>query len=123
MHRRSFIQFPAVAMAAGAATTGDIPNYHVVSPYKAEGKPNRYPGRVVSAPMQPTAESVAASIAASMKKLTNTKDAREAFLRLKRSTETLVAEIKKSTRFSVSVLAIESSNTLIRLARFLRLKN
>ena len=51
------------------------------------------------------------------------KDAREAFLRLKRSTETLVAEIKKSTRFSVSVLAIESSNTLIRLARFLRLKN
>lgn len=50
-------------------------------------------------------------------------DAREAFLRLMRSTETLVSEIKKSTRFSVSVLAIESSNTLIRLARFLRLKN
>ncbi len=79
MHRRSFIQFPAVAMAAGAATTGDIPNYHVVSPYKAAGKPNRFPGRVVSAPMQPTAESVAASIAASMKKLTGTKDAREAW--------------------------------------------
>lgn len=51
------------------------------------------------------------------------KDVREGFLYLKRSTEQLVSEIKRSTRFSVSVLAIESSNTLIRLARFLRLKN
>ncbi|MEO5860104.1 MAG: hypothetical protein ABIR33_14285 [Pyrinomonadaceae bacterium] len=51
------------------------------------------------------------------------KDVREGFLFLKRSTEQLVSEIKRSTRFSVSVLAIESSNTLIRLARFLRLKN
>lgn len=51
------------------------------------------------------------------------RDVREGFLYLKRSTEQLVSEIKRSTRFSVSVLAIESSNTLIRLARFLRLKN
>lgn len=51
------------------------------------------------------------------------KDVREGFRYLKRSTEQLVSEIKKSTRFSVSVVAIESSNTLIRLARFLRLKN
>ncbi len=50
-------------------------------------------------------------------------DVREGFRYLKRSTERLVSEIKKSTRFSVSVVAIESSNTLIRLARFLRLKN
>jgi hypothetical protein len=51
------------------------------------------------------------------------KDVREGFLYLKRSTAELVSEIKKSTRFSVSIVAIESSNTLIRLARFLRLKN
>ncbi|MEQ1765298.1 MAG: hypothetical protein ABL984_19375 [Pyrinomonadaceae bacterium] len=51
------------------------------------------------------------------------KDVREGFLYLKRSTTQLVSEIKRSTRFSVSILAIESSNTLIRLARFLRLKN
>jgi hypothetical protein len=51
------------------------------------------------------------------------KDVREGLLHLKRSTEQLVCEIKRSTRFSVSILAIESSNTLIRLARFLRLKN
>lgn len=51
------------------------------------------------------------------------KDVREGFLFLKRSTEQLASEIKKSTRFSVSIVAIESSNTLIRLARFLRLKN
>lgn len=51
------------------------------------------------------------------------RDVREGFVYLKRSTEKLVSEIKRSTRFSVSVLAIESSNTLIRLARFLRLTN
>lgn len=51
------------------------------------------------------------------------KDVREGFFYLKRSTEQLVSEIKKSTRFGVSLVAIESSNTLIRLARFLRLKN
>ena len=51
------------------------------------------------------------------------RDVRQGFLILKCSTEQLVSEIKRSTRFSVSVLAIETSNTLIRLARFLRLKN
>ncbi|HQU91672.1 MAG TPA: hypothetical protein PLK77_05210 [Pyrinomonadaceae bacterium] len=51
------------------------------------------------------------------------KDVREGFLYLKNSTQQLVCEIKRSTRFSVSVVAIESSNALIRLARFLRLKN
>ena len=51
------------------------------------------------------------------------KDVREGFLYLKQSTEELLSEIKKSTRFSVSVVAIESSNALIRLARFLRLKS
>jgi hypothetical protein len=51
------------------------------------------------------------------------KDVREGVLYLKRSTEDLLGVLKRSTRFSVSVAAIESSNTLIRLARFLRLKN
>jgi hypothetical protein len=60
---------------------------------------------------------------AEVKEKDSPKDVREGFLYLKRSTEQLVSEIKRSTRFSVSILAIESSNTLIRLARFLRLKN
>lgn len=51
------------------------------------------------------------------------KDVREGVLYLKRSTENLLGELKRSTRFSVSIAAIESSNTLIRLARFLRLRN
>lgn len=51
------------------------------------------------------------------------KDVREGVLYLKRSTEELLGQLKRSTRFSVSVAAIESSNTLIRLARFLRLKS
>ena len=60
---------------------------------------------------------------AEVKEKDSPKDVREGFIYLKRSTEELVSEIKRSTRFSVSILAIESSNTLIRLARFLRLKN
>lgn len=51
------------------------------------------------------------------------KDVREGVFYLKRSTEGLLGELKRSTRFSVSIAAIESSNALIRLARFLRLKN
>lgn len=50
-------------------------------------------------------------------------DVREGVLYLKRSTENLLDQLKRSTRFSISVAAIETSNTLIRLARFLRLKN
>ena len=48
---------------------------------------------------------------------------RDAFKTLRNSTAWLVEEIKRSTRFSVSVAAIEGSNSLIRLARFLRIKN
>jgi hypothetical protein len=51
------------------------------------------------------------------------RDVREGVLYLKRSTENLLDQLKRSTRFSISVAAIETSNTLIRLARFLRLKN
>lgn len=51
------------------------------------------------------------------------KDVREGVLYLKRSTSSLLEQIQRSTRFSISVAAIETSNTLIRLSRFLRLTN
>lgn len=46
----------------------------------------------------------------------------EAFSYLKSSTVKLVDELKKTTRFSVSVVAIQSSNTVLKLVRFLRLR-
>ena len=45
-----------------------------------------------------------------------------AFKFLRDSTVKLVDELKKSSRFSISVAAVESSNAVIRIARFLRLK-
>ena len=45
-----------------------------------------------------------------------------AFKFLRSSTIKLVDELKKSTRFSVSVIAVQTSNSVIRIARFLRLK-
>ena len=50
------------------------------------------------------------------------RDAVSAFKYLRDSTVKLVDELKKSSRFSISVAAIESSNAVIRIARFLRLK-
>lgn len=46
----------------------------------------------------------------------------EAFAYLKQSTESLVAELNRTTRFSISAVAIETSNSVIKLARFLRLR-
>ena len=51
------------------------------------------------------------------------KDVREGFIVLKNSTERLVNELKKTTRFSISIVAIESSNALIKVVRFLRLRS
>lgn len=48
---------------------------------------------------------------------------KESFKILRESTAKMADEIKKSTRYSISVVAIESSNAVIRIARFLRLKN
>ena len=45
-----------------------------------------------------------------------------AFAFLRDSTVKLVDELKKSTRFSISVAAIQASNTVVKFARFLRLK-
>jgi hypothetical protein len=45
-----------------------------------------------------------------------------AFKFLRSSTIKLVDELKKSTRFSISVAAIQTSNAVIKFARFLRLR-
>ena len=44
----------------------------------------------------------------------------EAFKYLQSTTVKLVDELKKTTRFSISVIAIQSSNTVLKLVRFLR---
>jgi hypothetical protein len=41
---------------------------------------------------------------------------------LKDSTRTLVDELKRTSRFSISAIAIQTSNSVIRFARFLRLR-
>jgi hypothetical protein len=47
---------------------------------------------------------------------------RHALTFIKTSTENLVEELQRSTRFSISVAAIETSNALIRVMKLLRLK-
>ena len=46
----------------------------------------------------------------------------EAFEYLQSTTVKLVDELKKTTRFSISVIAIQSSNTVLKLVRFLRIR-
>ena len=46
----------------------------------------------------------------------------EAFQYLQTTTVKLVDELKKTTRFSISAVAIQTSNTVLKLVRFLRLK-
>jgi len=46
----------------------------------------------------------------------------EAFGYLQSTTAKLVDELKKTTRFSVSVVAIQTSNTALKLVKFLRLR-
>ena len=46
----------------------------------------------------------------------------DAFKTLRSTTAKLVDELKKTTRFSISAIAIESSNTVMKLARFLRVR-
>ena len=46
----------------------------------------------------------------------------EAFKYLESTTVKLVDELKKTTRFSISAVAIQSSNTVLKLVRFLRLR-
>ncbi|HMJ08212.1 MAG TPA: hypothetical protein VK468_04360 [Pyrinomonadaceae bacterium] len=47
---------------------------------------------------------------------------KDAFAYLQTTTTKLVDELNKTTRFSISAAAIQTSNTLIRVARFLRLR-
>lgn len=80
MHRREFIQLPALAATAAAAETGsEIPAYKVSTPYKSSGKANRYPGRVLQSSVEATPESVERMLAAHMKALTGTKNVRDAW--------------------------------------------
>ena len=51
------------------------------------------------------------------------KDVKDAFLALRKSTLQLVDEVKKTTRYSISVAAIRSSNNVLKLVRFLRFRN
>lgn len=51
------------------------------------------------------------------------RDVKSAFIALRKSTLQLVDEVKKTTRFSISAAAIQSSNTVLRLVRFLRFRN
>ena len=51
------------------------------------------------------------------------RDIRDAFNALRKSTLQLVEEVKKTTRFSISAAAIQSSNTVLRLVRLLRFRN
>ena len=51
------------------------------------------------------------------------RDVREAFAALRKSAVNLVEEVKKTTRFSISAAAIQSSNAVLRLVRFLRFRN
>lgn len=46
----------------------------------------------------------------------------EAFKDLRSTTVKLVDELKRTTRYSISVIAIKSSNSVLRLVKFLRLK-
>lgn len=46
----------------------------------------------------------------------------EGFKALKNTTLMLVDELKKTSRFTISAAAIQSTNTVLRLARFLRFK-
>jgi hypothetical protein len=46
----------------------------------------------------------------------------EAFKFLRSTTVRLVDELKKTTRFSISVIAIQSSNSVLKLVKFLRLR-
>lgn len=46
----------------------------------------------------------------------------QAVLFLKDATEDLLKELKKTTRFTISAVAIRSSNSVIRIARFLKLR-
>lgn len=50
----------------------------------------------------------------------NPSSLREAFQALQSSTGKLVAELKKTTRYSISVLAVQSSNAFLKVVKFIR---
>jgi uncharacterized protein (DUF362 family) len=66
MYRREFLLLPAAA----AAATNDRPAYAIHSPFARGPEPNRFPARVISAPLEESPDVVRQSLAAAMKALT-----------------------------------------------------
>lgn len=56
------------------------------------------------------------------KEIEKNPDLADAFQYLRSSTEKLVTELKKTSRHSISAVAIQTSNTVIKVVRFLRLR-
>jgi hypothetical protein len=56
------------------------------------------------------------------KELSRNPNIADAFRYLRSSTEKLVSELKKTSRHSISAVAIQTSNSVIKVARFLRLR-
>lgn len=56
------------------------------------------------------------------KEISQNPDLVDAFRYLRTSTEKLVSELKKTSRHSISAVAIQASNSVIKVARFLRLR-
>lgn len=52
----------------------------------------------------------------------NPSSTHDAFEYLQENAATLIDELKKTTRYTVSVVAIQSSNTVLKMVRFLRLR-
>ncbi len=50
----------------------------------------------------------------------NLSSMRNAFQTLQSNTNNLVSELKKTTRYSISVVAVQSSNTLLKIVKFIR---
>lgn len=77
MIRREFLQLSAAASAAAA--TAVPPSYTIHSPFPRGPEPNRYPGVVISTPLEESESSVRAELAAAMKALTGASDDVEAW--------------------------------------------
>lgn len=57
------------------------------------------------------------------KALSKTETVKNAISSLKESAVNLFGELKKTSRFSISVVAIQSSNSILKIVRFLRLRS
>jgi uncharacterized protein (DUF362 family) len=115
MKRRNFLKLAAAApalpagLAEGASPVeDDIPQYHIVTPYKAEGKmgmPGLYPGRTVTvhaekcieeASEKVDAPTVKQMIASGMTNLTGDREARDSWARFFNSADVVGVKVNCS---------------------------